>query len=331
MVDAHGGPTPSPRPRPSTRASPKEDVEMVDSSESESGSSSDSDMDSPESSSSSDTDTTEPNTPNRGQPTPSPPLRTPKPWRTKDLQPEDWQEGTVASTDRSVIDSLVSIASRRKAPSDLEDVEAARRRVEAQRRDEAKRIRVEQLQKQARLGAWKLRQHADDLEREAAEHAARLLGEMEEATASTAAAMDEDGLEVRSNHSYTPTETSSSDDDEYWSSSPSLPFYTPTLQAGEIDERSPTPTLPATPSPSIRRQAQQPRPLSRQHAVAIPLASSPTSSPPGAETQSFVVVAREVIDGLNELTGSPVRRTKQYRVRAADLESLHEDSDMEEV
>ena len=268
---------------------------------------------------------------------PSLPLGTPKPLHTEDLQPEDWKKDTITSTDGSATDSFASIAEHHKAPSDLEGVEAGRRRFAAQR------IRLEQLQKEARLDALQLRQRADDLEQETAEEAARLLREMEEDTTSIAMDENEDGFDVRSNHSYTPTETSSSspsNDDEYWSS----PFRTPTLQARDIDERYPTPTLPTTPPPSIgpsglrphvtmeaRPQAQRVRPLSRQHAIAIPLASSPAASPPRAEPHSFVVVTREVIDGVNDLTGSPVRRTKRYRARAADLESLHGDSDMKEL
>ncbi|KAI0255308.1 hypothetical protein BJV78DRAFT_1179067 [Lactifluus subvellereus] len=309
---------------------------MVDSSESESRSSSDSDMDSSESSASSDTDTWSRTLP-YGHLTPSSPLRTPKPRRTEDLQPEGCQEGTVASTNRSVTDSLASIASHRRVTPDLEDVDATRRRVEAWRREEATRIRLEQLQKQARLGALQLRQRADDLERENAQDTARLLREMEEGTASTAMDEGEDGVDVRSNHGYTPTETSSSsDEDEYWSPPPPppFPFRASNSQTGHIEEGSPAPTLPATPPPQVTmegRQAQQGHPLSRQHAVAIPLPPSSTTPLPGAETDSFVVVTRQVVDGLNDLTGSPVRRTKRYRVRAVDLESLYGDFDMGEL
>ncbi|KAI0251629.1 hypothetical protein BJV78DRAFT_1209431, partial [Lactifluus subvellereus] len=226
------------------------------------------------------------------------------------LQHEDRQEGTVASTDMSVTDNLASIASLRRVPSDLEDVEAARWRVRAQRLEATKRIGLEQLQKQARLGAWQLRQRADDLERETAENIARLLQEMEEDTASTAMEEDEDRFDVWSNHSYTPTETSessSSGDDEYWSSPP----HTPRSQTRHIEERSPTPILPTTPLPS-----------------AGPSQLGPVT---GAETASFVVVTRQVVDGLNDLTGLPVCRAKRYRVRAADLESLCGDFDMEEL
>jgi hypothetical protein len=128
-------------------------------------------------------------------------------------------------TVRSVTDTIASIASRRRVHSDLEDIEAARLRVAAQRREEAKRIQIEQLQKQARLAAWQLRQCATDLEHEVAESTARLLQEMEVDHQSSAMTEDEDededGLDVRSNHSYARTETSEfSDDDEDWSSSP---------------------------------------------------------------------------------------------------------------
>ena len=198
---------------------------------------------------------------------------------------------------------------------DREEVEAARRRVEAQRRQEAKRIHIEQLQKQARLEAWKLRQRADDLEQEAGESAARLLQED-----TTPVAMDEDknGFDVQSNHSYPPTETSeSSDDDEQWLSPPPLRFHTPTSQTRHIEdfERSQTPTQPATPPPS--QLGPQVRMETHRHAQP--------------ETTSFVVVSRQVVDGLNVLTGLPVLQTKQYRVHAMDLESLYGDFNMEKL
>ena len=144
---------------------------------------------------------------------------------------------------------------------------------------------------------------------------------------------DEDGLDVRSKHSYARTETSeSSDDDEDWSSLPRLLFDASNFQT------SPTPTLPATPPPSqlgplaeARHEAQKGRSLYRQHGAAIPLASSPTLELPGANMTCFVVVTRQVVNGLNSLTGLPVRRTKRYRVRAAGLESLCGDFNMEEL
>jgi hypothetical protein len=267
MVDANGGPdcvvgkrsatglgvhltfqyeSPKPTLR-SPRAPAKEDVEMEDETESNSGSSSDPDMDSSESSSSSGsgTDTVEPNAPASGNyETASLLLRTPRPRRTEDLQPEDCPEGTVTSTDGSVTDTLSFTASRRKVPSYRDDVEAARRRVEAQRRQEAKRIRIEQLQKQARLEAWKLRQQADDLEQETAKGVAHLLRE----DRSTSMDEDEDGFDVQSNHSYAPTETSEPSDG-HWLSSPPLWLNAPNSQKCHIEdsERSPTPTLPATP------------------------------------------------------------------------------------
>ena len=248
-------PKPTPRSRRGPRASPKEDVEMEDETESNSGSSSDQDIESSESSSSSgsDTDTVEPNAPASGNyETASLLLRTPRPQRTEDLQPEDCPEGTVTSTDGSVTDTLTSMASRRKIPSYRDDVEAARRRVEVQRRQEAKGIRIEQLQQQAQMEAWKLRQRADDLEQEIAEGVAHLLREDE----STSMDEDEDGFDVQSNHSYTPTETSEpSDDNEHWLSSPSTSVEPsqfsdiPHRGLGEVSDTDPTcDTAAGTPS-----------------------------------------------------------------------------------
>ena len=277
MVDANGGPDcvigkrsatglgvhltfqyespkSTPRSRRGPRAPPK-DVEMEDEKESNSGSSSDPDTESSESSSSSgsDTDTVEPNAPASGKyETASLLLRTPRPRRTEDLQPEDCPEGTVTSTDGGVTDTLTFMASRRKVPSYRDGVEAARRRVEAQRSREAKRIRIEQLQKQARLEAWKLRQRADDLEQETAEGVAHLLRE----DGSTSMDEDEDGFDVQSNHSYTPTETSEpSDDNEHWLSSPSASVEHSQLSdmphrgLGEVSDTDPTcDTAAGTPS-----------------------------------------------------------------------------------
>jgi hypothetical protein len=44
----------------------------------------------------------------------------------------------------------------------------------------------------------------------------------------------------------------------------------------------------------------------------------------------LVVVTQSVVDGLDDLTGSHVRRSKYYLVHEVDLESLYGNSDMEE-
>jgi hypothetical protein len=51
-----------------------------------------------------------------------------------------------------------------------------------------------------------------------------------------------------------------------------------------------------------------------------------------SEHQPFIVpVVTTDMEGLNDVTGSPVHQTKRYRVGAEDLESLHGDSDMDEL
>jgi len=319
-------PRPHPCPRPSTRTlREEEDVEMGDSSESSSGS---------------DIDTAEQHTPINEQTGPSSTLNAPRaPRRTEDRRPEDWNGGNLASTDGGVADSMAHITKRRLAPrSDLKDIEAARRRVEEQRLTEAKRIRLEQLMKRAQREVQQLRQRADDLECENAEELTQLLRrEMEideegEETQSRTREEEGDGelLEVQSN-GYTPTEVYSENDgyQPRWSS-PSLSL--PPALSHPRDERSltPTPTLrpssgpPQVAGPSSSRlgpQVQLARgPLRRQHAVPL--------TPPRAG--EFVVVTRQVVDGLDNLTGSHVHRTKRYRVRQADLESIYGNSDREE-
>ena len=217
-----------PRPRPSTSTPQKEeDVEMVGSSESSSGS---------------DTNTAE-HTPRHEKRQPSSTLNAPKVLRrTEDRRPEDWNGGSLASADGRVADSMEHIAKRRLAPySDLRDIEAARRRVDQQRLLEARRIRLEQLEKGAKREAQLLRQRADDLEREASEELERLLrgetevGEVEEEQGRSMAMEgdgDDDQSDVRSDWSYAPTEVYPTDDDDQprWSSpapSLSLPVSSP--------------------------------------------------------------------------------------------------------
>ncbi|KAI0246249.1 hypothetical protein BJV78DRAFT_1256497, partial [Lactifluus subvellereus] len=304
-------------PSPATRTPrEEEDVEMVDS----------------ESSSGSDIDTAEQHAPRQEHIGPSSTLDAPRvPRRTEDRQPEDWNGGNLASTDGRVADSMAHVAKRRPAPrSDLKDVEAARRRVKVQRLAEAKKIRIEQLMKRAQREAQQLRQRAADLERESAEDVARLLreemetdeeGEGEEARSRNTEDGDGDQFDVQSNGSYTPTEVYSTDDGHQprWSS----PFPSPppaTLPAPHPhDERSPTPTptQPTSPGPpqvagppSLRlgTQVQLARGPLRQQST-MPLTHLPrTTTPPRAD--EFVVVSRQVVDGLDDLTGSHVCHKK---------------------
>jgi hypothetical protein len=60
--------------------------------------------------------------------------------------------------------------------------------------------------------------------------------------------------------------------------------------------------------------------LRQQHAV-------PLTTP---RAHGLVVVTQSVVDGLDDLTGSHVRRSKHYLVHGVDLESLYGNSDMEE-
>ena len=321
-----------PRPTPSTSPREEEDVKMVDSSGSSSGS---------------DTDTAE-HTPQSQHVRPSSTLKAPRvPRRAGDRRLENWIGRNFAPADGSVPDSTAPVAQRRPAPySDLKDVEEARRRVHQQRLKEAKRIQLEQLLKGAQREARQLRQRADDLEHETSEHMERLLrGEEEvdeeEVKAAKPTAMEEDGADedqsdVQSNWSYTPTEVYSRDGgDQPRRSSPSpslLRPVSPTISTHSRNERSqtPTPTRPSTPvtpqvtGPSSLRlepYVQRARgPLHRQHTMVL--------TPPLAD--EFVVVTRQVVDGLDDVAGSHVRRTKHYLVRQADLESLHGKSDMEE-
>ena len=303
-------------------------------------------VDSSESSSGSDTDTAE-HTPRSEHVRPSSALKAPRvPRRTGDRRLENWIGGNFVPANGSVPNSMAPVAQRRPTPySDLKDVEEAHRRVHQQRLKEVKRIQLEQLLKGAQREARQLRQRADDLEHETSEQMERLLrGEeevdVEEVEAAKPTAMeevaDEDQSDVQSNWSYTPTEVYSRDGgDQPRRSSPSpslLRPVSPTISTHSRNARSqtPTPTRPSTPvTPQVTGPSSlQPEPhvqrargpLHRQHTMVL-------TRPPADE---FVVVTRQVVDGLDDLAGSHVRRTKHYRVRQADLESLHGKSDMEE-
>ncbi|KAI0246254.1 hypothetical protein BJV78DRAFT_1256533, partial [Lactifluus subvellereus] len=307
------GPTTSPRPATRTPRE-EEDIEMVDSSESSAGS---------------DIDTAEQHTPRGEYRRPSSTLNAPRaPRRTEDRRLEDWNRGNLASIDGRVVDSMSHITKRWPAPrSDLKDVEAARQRVEVQRLAEAKKIRIEQLMKRAQREAQQLRQRAADLERETAEDVARLLreemetdeGEGEEARSrDTEEDGDGDKFDVQSNGSYTLTEVYSTDDGHQprWSSPFPSPPPAPLSGSHPCDERSPTPTptQPQSPGPpqvaglsSLRLEPQvQPAQGPLRPQSTMPLAHLPrTTTPPRGD--EFVVVTRQVVDGLDDLTGSHVR------------------------
>jgi hypothetical protein len=280
----------------------------------------DSEMDSPESSASpeddmspssesgsgiaSDTDSVETHTLRRKHTRPSSALDTPRPSRrTEDRQPKGCEVGTVASPDASM-ESLATVAGHCQPRHSSWDIEAARQRVAAQRQEDAKRIRIEQIKQRISIEAWALRQRAVDLERELEEGTALLVCGMEEdkeseedsgsgsGSRSRSTVIDEDRDEVLSNHSYTPTEVYSDSEQESWTRPP--------LQQGGVT-------------------------LHRHHAV--PMVISPSQPEP------FVTVTREV-QAFNDVTGSPAHKVKRYRVRPEDLESLHSDSslsDMEEL
>ena len=205
--------TSRPRPRPrlnrGTPGQEEEDVEMADSDVDSSGSRSGPEIDAAE------------HTQHQEHKGPPSTLDTPKaPRRTEDWRPEEWHKGSVASTDASVMNSPAPITKRWPAPhSDIEDVEAARQRVQEQRLAEAKRFQIEQLWKGAQREAQQLRQRAADLEHETAKEIAQLLQmEMEmNGEGQSRDMLEEDGdgdrFEVQSNRSYTPTEVYSEDDD----------------------------------------------------------------------------------------------------------------------
>jgi hypothetical protein len=218
------------------------------------------------------------------------------PRRMEGRQPKGRKAGTVASSDARVDDSLVSISGRRRArhsAKDMQGIQAARLRVAVRRREDAKKIRLEQIKKQILTEAQALRQRAADLEREA-EDAARIALEMDE----------EKDDDVLSNYSYAPTEVYSDSEQEYW----------------------------LRPCPSPQQQQQQQRGLSShlRHAVPKDHYSSQPQEQAYPVPQPFVVVTREV-ESFNNATGSLVHQMKRYRVRVEDLESLHGDSDVEEL
>jgi hypothetical protein len=237
------------------------------------------------------------------------------PRRMEDRQPKGWKAETIAPSDARVEDALTSISGRRRArhsTKDMQGIQAARLRVAARRREDAKRIRLEQIKKQILTEAQALRQRAADLEREA-EDAARIALEMDEekeedengreSESEPSTAMEEDKDDVLSNHSYAPTEVYSDSEQEYW--------------------------LRPRPAP---QQQQQQRGLSSHlpHAVPMVHCSSQPQEQAYPVSQRFVVVTREV-ESFNNATGSLVRQMKRYRVRVEDLESLHGDSDVEEL
>jgi hypothetical protein len=250
------------------------------------------------------TDSAESNTPHTKNQRPSSALDTPRTRRRTEVRQPKGCEAGIASPDARVGDSLATVAGRRRGRLSSEgtkEIQAARSRVATQRRENAKRIRIQQIKNQFSSQAWALRQRTADLEREAEEETARLARVLEEKdkkerseseAGSESTAMEEDRDDDLSNHSYAPTEVYSDSEQECWT-------------------RAAPPT----------QQQQGVVALHRHHAISMVIEPE--------QPQSFITVTREV-QGIND-TGSPVQRVKQYRVRPEDLESLHSDSDMEEL
>jgi hypothetical protein len=245
----------------------------------------------------------EPHTPRRQYEAPTSTLATPRlRKRTEDRRTKGCKDGIAASSDASVGVNHASMVKHRRgrhSAPDSAEVEAARRRGAAQRREQAMKACVEQEKKRASLEAWVLRQRAADLEREAEEEEARLIGEVEmmeeEEEEEGEGEEEEDSDEVVSNYSYAPTEVYSAAEQECWTR-PS-PFKT-------------------------QQQRRGGHGLHRHDAVMV--------HPQVTTSEPYVVVTRMVND-LNTVTGSSVQRTKRYRVRIDDLESLQGSSDMDEL
>jgi hypothetical protein len=234
------------------------------------------------------------------------------PRRTEDRRLKGRKAGTIASSDARVENAPISGRRRaRHSTKDMQGIHAARLRVAARRREDAKKIRLEQIKKQILTEARALRQRAADLEREA-EDAARIALEMDEdeeeeekgreSEPGPLTAMEEDRDDVLSNYSHAPTEVYSDSEQEHW--------------------------LRPRPSPQQQRQGG----LSSHRRHAVPMVHCPSQPQEQANPvpQPFVVVTREV-ESFNNATGSLVRQMKRYRVRVEDLESLDGDTDREEL
>ncbi|KAN0129668.1 hypothetical protein V8E53_012488 [Lactarius tabidus] len=319
---------------------------QTDDSDSDSGTDGDSDSDS---ASESESDTSSPQTPRRVHFEPTSALRTPRPQRHGEQRQEDWREGSVASS-TSVADSMASIVERgRVLRSQLQDVQAGRRRVEEQRRAEGQRIRIEQIHKLFEEQESILRERLTALQQEYEQVIAQLDQEDSEGFA-----MKEE-FENESNFEYTPTETSESGQQQQQRLRSPTPWpypghenrqksLTPWAEPGNVppmvcisQSPSPSPSPPpvAGPSrmgPSMMEQHQQERGLRRQHAQHMYISPRKYTSSPGSE---FVTVTQRVqrlgpsgTAIFDAFTNEPVLETRRYRVRADVLQGIEEDSDM---
>lgn len=327
--------------------STSEDVIIIDESDSDSGADCDSD-----SGSESDTSLSSPQTPPRVHFEPTSALRTPRPQRHgEQRQEDDWREGSVASS-VSVADSMASLVERgRVLRSQLQDVQAGRRRVEEQRRAEGQRIRVEQIHRLFEEQERSLRERLAELQQEYEQVIAQLDQEGSEGFSV------KEESETGSNFEYTPTETSESGQQQQRRRSPTPWPYpgrenrqkslTPWAEPGNVPPNvrfaspslspssSPPPAPVAGPShmgPSMMEQSG--RGLRRQHAQHMFVSPQKYSNTGGG----FVTVTQRVqklgpsgTAVFNAYTNEPVVETKRYRVRADVLQGIDEDSDMEDL
>jgi hypothetical protein len=318
-----------------------EDVIIIDDSDSDADSDSDS---------GSESDTSSPQTPPRVHFEPTSALRTPRPQRHGEQRQEDFREGSVVST-VSVADSMASIVERgRVLRSQLQDVQAGRRRVEEQRRAEGQRIRIEQIHRLFEEQERILRDRLTELQQEYEQVITQLDQEDSEAFATV-----KEEFENESNFEYTPTETSESGQQRGRSPTPwTYPgrenrqkSLTPWAEPGNVPPNvsfspSPSPSPPPAPiagpsrmGPSMMEQHRQERGLRRQHAQHMfisPNKRPNTTAGPGAK---FVTVTQRVqrvgptgTAVFDAFTNEPVLETKRYRVRADVLQGIDEDSDM---
>ncbi|KAI9444152.1 hypothetical protein H4582DRAFT_1066065 [Lactarius indigo] len=326
-----------------------EDVIIIDDSDSDTGADCDSD-----SGFESDASSASPQTPPRVHFEPTSALRTPRPQRHGEQRQEDWREGSVAST-VSVADSMASIVERgRVLRSQLQDVQAGRKRVEEQRRAEGQRIRVEQIHRLFEEQEKILRERLTALQQEYEQVIAQLDQE------------DSEGFSIKeeseseSNWEYTPTETSESGRQQQRLRSPMPWAYpgrenrqkslTPWAEPGNVPPNvrfaspslspssSPVPVAgPSRMGPSMMEQHQQEqssRGLRRQHAQHMFVSPRKYSNTGG----EFVTVTQRIqklgpsgTAVFDAYTNEPVVETKRYRVRADILQGIDEDSDMEDL
>jgi hypothetical protein len=314
-----------------------EDVTITDDSDSDSGTDGDSD-------SGSDSDTSSPQTPPRVHFEPTTALRTPRPERHVEKKPEDWREGSVASS-TSVADSMASIVERsRVLRSQLQDVQAGRRRVEEQRRAEGQRIRIEQIHRLFEEQEKILRERLTALQEEYEQTIAQLTQEDSEAFAL------KEEFENESNFEYTPTETSETGQQQQRRSVTPWPYrdpgrenrqksLTPWAEPGNVPPNvspsSPPPIAgPSRMGPSMMEEDQSFRGLRRQHAQHMFISPHKYSVSPGSGAEFVTVTQRVQRVGpsgtvvFDAFTNEPVLETRRYRVRADVLQGIDEDSDM---